>query len=352
MQFGLYTFADIDPASASHGSAAAQRLSELLEEVVLADDVGFDIFGLGEHHRPDYVASAPAIILAAIAMRTKRIRLSSAVTVLSSDDPVRVFQQFATLDALSNGRAEIMAGRGSFIESFPLFGYRLEDYDDLFTEKLDLLLALRDQVIVNWEGTMRTPIHDRGVYPRPVQDKLPIWIAAGGTAQSAVRAGLLGLPLALAIIGGEPSRFAPLFELYRSAAKRAGNDLEELATSINVHGYVAETSQLAKAEFYGPQAEVMNRIGRERGWAPTNMAQFEAAIAPKGAIFAGSPDQVAEKIIANHEIFKFDRFMIQMAIGTIPHLQLMKAIELFAAKVMPQVKQAIGDMKNTPSLAQ
>jgi probable LLM family oxidoreductase len=341
MQFGLYTFADVDPLRAGTGEAPAERLKNLLEEIALADEVGLDVFGLGEHHRPDYVASAPAVILAAAAARTRSIRLSSAVTVLSSDDPVRVFQQFSTLDLLSNGRAEIMAGRGSFIESFPLFGYALEDYDELFSEKLDLLLALRDEVSVTWEGRKRAAIHGRGVYPRPLQEKLPVWIAVGGTPQSVARAGVLGLPLALAIIGGEPARFAPLFTLYRQAAERAGHDPNTLATSINVHGYVAETSQAAGDEWFGPQSEVMNRIGRERGWGPTNRAHFEAARSPSGAAFVGSPAEVVDKILANHALFKFDRFLIQMAIGLMPHGQIMKAIELFGTKVVPEVRKAL-----------
>jgi len=341
MQLGLYTFADVDPALAGSGEAPAERLKNLIEEIELADQVGLDVFGLGEHHRPDYAASAPAVVLAAAAMRTKNIRLTSAVSVLSSDDPVRVFQQFATLDLLSQGRAEIMAGRGSFIESFPLFGYALDDYDALYSEKLDLLLKLRDEVEVTWEGTMRPSIEGRGVYPRPLQEKLPIWIAVGGTPQSVARAGALGLPLALAIIGGEPHRFAPLFNLYRQTAERAGHDAAALPTSINVHGYVAETSQAAGDQWYGAQAEVMNRIGRERGWGPTNRPQFDASRSPRGAIFAGSPAEVTDKILANHALFKFDRFLIQMAIGLMPHHQIMKAIELFGTKVAPEVRKAV-----------
>ncbi|ESY87578.1 luciferase [Mesorhizobium sp. LNHC220B00] len=277
--------------------------------------------------------------LAAAAERSKRIKLTSAVTVLSSDDPVRVFQQFSTLDLLSGGRAEIMAGRGSFIESFPLFGYNLEDYDELFAEKLDLLLAIRDQVKVTWSGNLRAPINDRGVYPRPFQDRLPVWIAIGGTPQSAARAGALGLPLALAIIGGEPARFAPLFDLYREAAKRAGSDPAGLATSINVHGFIAKTTEQAADDFYGPQAEVMNRIGRERGWGPTSRAHFDQSRGPDGALFVGNPEQVAEKIVTQHRVFGNDRFLLQMAIGTMPHAKIMKAIELYGTKVAPMVRK-------------
>jgi probable LLM family oxidoreductase len=342
MELGLYTFADVDPNPAGgKGPEAERRLKNLLEEIELADRVGLDVFGLGEHHRPDYAASAPAVALAAAAVKTKNIRLSSAVTVLSSDDPVRVFQQFSTLDLLSNGRAEIMAGRGSFIESFPLFGYNLEDYDQLFEEKIDLLLAIRDGEHVTWSGELRAPIHGRGVYPRPLQQPLPIWIAVGGTPQSVARAGALGLPVALAIIGGEPHRFAPLFNLYREAARRAGQDSAKLKTSINVHGFVADTTETAADQFYGPQAEVMDRIGRERGWGSTSRAHFDLARGPTGALFLGDPETVAEKIVAHHRIFGNDRFLLQMAIGLMPHGQVMRGIELYGTKVAPLVRKAL-----------
>ncbi len=339
MELGLYTFADVSPVP-GEGVSAHQRLRNLVAEIKLADEVGLDVFGLGEHHRPDYVASAPVVALAAAAEHTKNIRLTSAVSVLSSDDPVRVFQQFATLDLLSGGRAEIMAGRGSFIESFPLFGYDLNHYDTLFAEKLDLLLKIRDAEKVTWTGSLRAPINERGVYPRPYQEKLPIWIAVGGTPQSVVRAAQLDLPLALAIIGGEPARFAPFFELYREAARRAGNDPAKLATSINVHGFVADTTEQAADDFYGPQAEVMNRIGRERGWGPTSRDHFDQSRGPRGALFVGDPETVAEKIVAHHEIFGNDRFLLQMAIGTMPHDKIMKGIELFGTKVAPLVRKA------------
>ncbi|OWV99483.1 LLM class flavin-dependent oxidoreductase [Rhizobium sp. R693] len=342
MELGLYTFADVNPnPNRSKGEEGAERLKHLLEEIELADQVGLDVFGLGEHHRPDYAASAPAVALAAAAVKTKNIRLTSAVTVLSSDDPVRVFQQFATLDLLSNGRAEIMAGRGSFIESFPLFGYNLEDYDQLFEEKLDLLMALRDQETVTWSGELRAPINGRGVYPRPLQDPLPLWIAVGGTPQSVARAGAMGLPVALAIIGGEPRRFAPLFDLYREAARRAGQEGSKLKTSINVHGFIADTTDAAADQFYGPQAEVMNRIGRERGWGPTNRAHFDMSRGPNGALFVGEPELVAEKMIAHHRLFKNDRFLLQMAIGLMPHDQIMRGIELYGTKVAPIVRKAL-----------
>ena len=343
MELGLYTFADVDPNAASgKGPEGARRLKDLIEEIELADQVGLDVFGLGEHHRPDYAASAPAVILAAAAVKTKTIRLTSAVTVLSSDDPVRVYQQFSTLDLLSNGRAEIMAGRGSFIESFPLFGYNLEDYDELFSEKLDLLLAIRDSETVTWsEGTLRAPINGRGVYPRSLQEPLPLWIAVGGTPQSVARAGALGLPVAIAIIGGEPRRFAPLLDLYREAAKRADQDASKLKTSINVHGFIADTTQAAADQFYGPQSVVMNRLGRERGWPATSRAHFDQSRGPHGALFVGDPEVVAEKIIAHHRIFKNDRFLLQMAIGPMPHEQIMRGIELYGTKVAPLVRKAL-----------
>ena len=340
MELGLNTFADVRLKPTS-GNVWHERMQHLLEEIELADQVGLDVFGIGEHHRPDYAASAPAIILAAAAARTKRIRLASAVTVLSSDDPVRVFQQFATLDLISSGRAEIMAGRGSFIESFPLFGYDLGDYDQLFTEKLDLLLKIRENEKVTWSGELRAPINDRGVYPRPYQNPLPVWIAVGGTPQSVVRAGTLGLPLALAIIGGEPARFAPLFELYRESARRAGNDPAKLATSLNVHGFVAESTEKAADDFYEPQSEVMNRIGRERGWGPISRAHFDQARGPRGALFVGDPELVAEKILAMHEIFGNDRFMLQMTVGDVPHDKIMKGIELYGTKVAPMVRHEV-----------
>ncbi|MCA1442851.1 LLM class flavin-dependent oxidoreductase [Ensifer sp. IC4062] len=347
MELGLYTFADVDPKAIDKGAEGRRRLANLLEEIELADRVGLDVFGLGEHHRPDYAASAPAMILAAAASRTSKIRLSSAVTVLSSDDPVRVFQQFSTLDLLSNGRAEIMAGRGSFIESFPLFGQSLDDYDQLFSEKLDLLLAIRESEKVTWSGELRPPIDDRGVYPRPLQDPLPLWIAVGGTPQSVARAGALGLPMALAIIGGEPRRFAPLFDLYREAARRAGQDVAKLKTSINVHGFIADTTEKAADQFYGPQAEVMNRIGRERGWGPTNRAHFDQARSPTGNLFLGDPETVAEKIVVHQKLFRNDRFLLQMAIGLMPHDQIMRGIELYGTKVAPLVREMLAEERQS-----
>jgi probable LLM family oxidoreductase len=344
MELGLYTFADVnpEPAEGQRGIEGAGRIKNLLEEIELADQVGLNVFGLGEHHRPDYVASAPAMLLAAAAARTQNIRLTSAVTVLSSDDPVRVYEQYATLDLISGGRAEIMAGRGSFIESFPLFGYDLDDYDKLFAEKVDLLLAVRENEKVSWSGETRAPISGRGVYPRSLQNPLPVWIAVGGTPQSVARAGYMGLPLALAIIGGEPARFAPLFDLYRQAAEKGGHDPAALKTSINVHGFVADTDQLAKDQFFGPSTEVMNRIGRERGWGPSSRAQYDRSTGADGALFIGDPETLARKIIAHHKIFNNSRFLLQMAIGLMPHDQIMRGIELYGTKVAPIVRDALG----------
>ena len=351
MELGLYTFADVDPNAADKGREGERRLKELLEEIELADQVGLDVFGLGEHHRPDYAASAPAVVLAAAAARTRNIRLSSAVTVLSSDDPVRVFQQFSTIDLISGGRAEIMAGRGSFIESFPLFGYALDDYDKLFEEKLDLLLALNESETVSWNGTTRAPLPGLGVYPRPVHGRLPIWIAVGGTPQLVARAGAYGLPLALAIIGGTPARYAPLFDLYREAARRAGQDAAGLKTSINVHGFIADTTQEAADTFYGPQAAVMNRIGGERGWGPTSRAQFDQSIGPEGHLFLGDPETVARKIVAHQRIFRNDRFLLQMAIGLMPHDRLLRGIELYGTKVAPLVREMLAEEKTAEAPA-
>jgi len=342
MELGIYTFAEATPDPVT-GQAAnpAERLRDLLEEVELADQLGLDVFGVGEHHRPDYTASAPAVILGAAAARTKHIRLTSAVTVLSSDDPVRVFQDFATVDLLSGGRAEIMAGRGSFIESFPLFGYDLEDYDELFAENHDLLLKIRENERVTWAGKHRAPINGLGVYPRPIQNPLPVWIAVGGTPQSLIRAGTLGLPLALAIIGGEPARFAALVDLYREAGARAGHDPSKLRVGINSHGFIAESSRQAADDAYPYYAEVMSRIGRERGWPPTTRSRFEAERSPRGAILVGSPQEVIDKILLEHELFRNDRFLIQFSVGTMPHAKIMRSIELYGGIVAPAVRKAV-----------
>jgi probable LLM family oxidoreductase len=335
VQLGIYTFGEVTTDAVT----PAERLRDLLEEIALADEAGLDVFGVGEHHRPDFSVSAPAVVLGAAAARTSRIRLTSAVSVISSDDPVRVFQQFATLDLLSGGRAEIMAGRGSFIESFPLFGYDLDDYDELFEEKLELLLALRDSPRVTWQGRHRAPLHDLAVYPRPLQDPLPVWVAVGGTPASVVRAGVLGLPMALAIIGGEPERFVPFAQLHRRAALEAGHG--RLPLSINSHGFVARTSQEAANEAFPAFKATMDRIGRERGWPPMTRAQFEASLGLHGANLVGSPQQVAEKILFQHELFGHDRFLIQLSVGTLPHRSLMRAIELFATEVAPVVRREL-----------
>jgi probable LLM family oxidoreductase len=340
MQFGVYTFVETkrDPDT-GRPIDVAQTFADLLEEIELADRVGLDVFGLGEHHRPDYAVSSPAVVLAAAAARTKNIRLTSAVTVLSSDDPVRVYQDFATLDLISGGRAELMVGRGSFIESFPLFGYSLDDYDELFAEKLDLLLKIRDSERVTWSGRHRPALSGQGVYPRALQQELPIWIAVGGTPQSVARAGALGLPLALAIIGGEPERFAPLVQLYRDAGQRARVDPVRLALGINGHGFIADASQEAADVFFPPYADAMTRIGRERGWPPATRAQFDNARTLRGALAVGSPDEVIEKILFQHEIFGHQRYLMQMRIGIMPHEAIMRSIELLGTRVAPAVRE-------------
>jgi probable LLM family oxidoreductase len=335
VDLGIYTFAELT----SDEIGPQQRLRDLVEEIELADQVGLDVFGVGEHHRPDFVVSAPAVVLAAAAERTERIRLTSAVSVLSSDDPVRVFQDFATLDLLSGGRAEIMAGRGSFVESFPLFGYDLNDYDELFAEKLELLLAVRESEHVTWSGSHRAPIDDRGVYPRPLQEPLPVWVAVGGSPQSAIRAGALGLPMALAIIGGLPERFVPFAELHRRAGTELGHG--RLPLSINSHGFIAETSQQALDESFPYVAAMMDKIGRERGWPSHTRADYDAAATVRGANFVGSPAQIVEKILFQHELFGHDRFLVQFSVGTMPHDRIMRSIELFGTEVAPVVRREL-----------
>ena len=335
MELGVYTFAEL-----RGGKPADARLREVLEEAEAAERAGLDVFGVGEHHRPDFAVSAPAVVLAAVAARTSRMRLTSAVSVISSDDPVRVFQEFATLDGLSNGRAEIMAGRGSFIESFPLFGYDLGLYDELFAEKLELLLELRASEHVTWSGAHRAAIPGLGVYPRPVQEPLPVWVAVGGNPESAVRAGSLGLPMALAIIGGQPERFMPFAQLHREAARRAGHEPPP-ALSINSHAYVAETAEEAATDFYGPYTTMMNAIGRERGWRPLARPDFDALRTLRGALVVGSPDEVVEKILFQHELFGHTRFAGQMSIGDIAHEKVLRSIELFGTEVAPRVREAV-----------
>jgi len=315
-------------------------MRNLLEEARLADELGLSVFAIGEHHRPDYLVSSPATALAAIAAQTSRIRLSSAVSVLSSDDPVRVFQQFAHVDLISNGRAEVMAGRGSFIESFPLFGFDLNDYDDLFAEKLELLLAIRDQNPVSWRGRHRPPLEHATVWPRPVQDPLPIWVAVGGTPESVVRAARLGLPLTLAIIGGQTYRFKPFAELYRRVWQEAGH-AHPPQLAINTHAFVAPTEAEADAAFAATYLHGMNRIGRERGWPPSGRAEYDALKSPRGPLTLGSVEQVAEKIVGFHEMFHPDRYLAHISIGAVDHADVMRAIELFGSAVVPRVREEL-----------
>ncbi len=341
MELGIYTFAErtTDPSTGETVSAQ-QRLRDLIEEIELADHLGLDVFGIGEHHRPDFVVSAPAIVLAAAGERTRNIRLTSAVNVISSDDPVRVFQDFATLDLLTGGRAEIMAGRGSFTESFPLFGYDMNDYDSLFEEKLLMLLELRESEKITWRGRHRPSVQDRGVYPRPLQNPLPVWLAVGGNPRSAVRAGTLGLPMALAIIGGEPERFAPFAHLYREAAASAGWDPAP-GLSINSHGYIAENAQQAIDESFPYVAVTMNKIGRERGWAPLTHQEYSNGASLRGANFVGTPQQVIDKILFQYDIFHHDRFLVQFSVGTMPHDKVMRSIELYGTEVAPAVRDEL-----------
>jgi probable LLM family oxidoreductase len=346
MELGLATFADLSP-----GVTPEQRMRNLLEEAQLADELGLDVFALGEHHREDYLVSSPVTVLAAIAAKTERIRLSSAVTVLSSDDPVRVFQQFAELDLLSGGRAEIMAGRGSFTESFPLFGYDLDDYDELYAEKLELLLAIRDSERVTWSGRHRAPLEQALVWPRPLQDPLPIWVAVGGTPQSVVRAAALGLPLTIAIIGGQPARFAPLVDLYRRAWEASGHEMSAMRLAINSHAFIGETSDAADAAFAEPYLAVMNRIGRERGWPPSGRPEYDALRSPHGALAVGSPEQVAEKLIYEYELFGHDRYLAHISLGAVEHRDVMRAIEMFGTEVVPVVRAEVARRQPVAGLA-
>ena len=349
MEIGIYSFAEVPLDPHTGGPVdTGRRLRDLLEEIELADQVGLDVFGVGEHHRPDYSVSTPAVVLAAAASRTRRIRLTSAVSVVSSDDPVRVCQDFTTLDLISGGRAEIMVGRGSFIESFPLFGYDLDDYDELFAEKLDLLLQLRDAERLAWSGKYRAPVPSVVVYPRP-ERRLPVWIAVGGASQSAARAGALGLPMALAIIGGMPERFVPFVELHREAARAGGHDPVPLL-SINSHGWIARDSQQAADEAYPPFAETMTRIGRERHWPPTTRERFEAERGPRGALLVGSPQQVIDKILFEHELFGNERFLMQLTVGPMPHDTVLRAIELLGTEVAPVIRRETANRSNPPLL--
>ena len=336
MELGVFSFGDL-PQDGS--LSPRQRLNDLLEEAELADQVGLDVFGAGEHHRADYPLSAPAVFLAAASQRTKRVRLTSAVTVLSSDDPVRVLEEFATVDNLSGGRAEIIAGRGSFVESFPLFGYDLNDYESLFEEKLALLVRLRDEERVTWFGHHRAALKDATVYPRPAQDRLPIWVGVGGTPRSVVRAAARGLPMALAIIGGDPRRFKPFADLYREASREAGHDPSGIPMAVTGIGYVAPTSQQAADEFFPSHKASFDQIGRERGWGSTSRAQYDAAVGLHGALHVGSPRQVADRLLMARELFDNSRFIVSMPRGSLSHAQVMRSIELLGTEVAPVLRR-------------
>jgi len=341
MEIGVDSFAAALDDTGVLGTPS-DRMRDLLEEIEHADQLGLDVFGVGEHHRKEFLDSAPAVILAAAAARTKRIRLTSAVAVLSAVDPVRLFQQFATLDLISQGRAEMVVGRGSFIEAFPLFGLNLEDYDSLFSEKLDLLLNIRDNEQVHWSGRHRAALTGQGVYPRPVQDPLPIWLGVGGTPGSFVRAGALGLPLMVAIIGGETRRFRPLVDLYWEAGRRAGVSRDRLKVGVHSLGYVAATAQEAADDFYPGYARAINSIGKERGWGPMSRAQFDAQLTPNGALLVGTPDEVAAKILRHSEALGgISRMTFMMNASSLPHLKLMTAIELIAGRVAPVLRQEL-----------
>jgi probable LLM family oxidoreductase len=342
MQIGIDSFAGVlkeDGDGRKITSAEALRL--LIDRIAHADEVGLDVFGVGEHHRPDFLDSATAVILAAAAARTERIRLTSAVTVLSAADPVRIFEQFSTLDLISNGRAEMVVGRGSFTEAFPLFGLRLQDYDSLFAENLELLLEIQEHEHVRWSGKHRAPLTGQGVYPRPAQERLPIWLGVGGTPQSFVRAGTLGLPLMVAIIGGQTHRFRPLVDLYREAGARAGHPAERLKVGLHSLGYVADTSRQARDEAFPGYARTFTDVGRERGWPPVTRAHFDAQVGPEGALLIGGPDEIAEKILRHGEALGgIDRVTLQMDVAMLPHSKLMRAIELLGSRVAPAVREA------------
>lgn len=340
MELGIYTFVENTPlAETGKPLRPADRLEVLMQEAEIADKFGLDVFAIGEHHREEYVSSAPSVILGAIASRTHNIKLSSAVTVLGSEEPVRVFQQYATLDLLSKGRAEIMVGRGSFIESFPLFGYDLQNYEELFEEKLQQLLAIRDSEVLNWKGKHTPDVDGRGVYPRPYQNEIPIWRAVGGTPKSAYQAGELGLPMAIAIIGGYPEQFNPMVEIYKRGAEDAG--VEPQPVSINSHGFIAETREKAIDIAFPAFKTQMDKIGRERGWSPMTREQFEASCELKGANAVGSPQDIIDKILYQYKIFGHSRFLLQMSVGSIPHNDLIRSVELFAKEVAPVVREEL-----------
>lgn len=337
MELGITTFAETYPDPVTgHLISHGERLRQVLDEVALAEEVGLDVYGVGEHHRADFASSAPVVVLAAAAGVTRRIRLTPAVTVLSSDDPVRVFQQFATLDLVSDGRAELLVGRGSFVESFPLFGYALSDYDDLFAEKLDLLLQIRDNERVTWSGKFRPALNDQPIYPRPQQNPFPIWVAVGGTPASVVRAGRRGLPLAVAIIGGDPARFSALTDLYRRTLSAHGYDPKAVPVAVHAHGIVGD--ERVADDYYPAYASAMTEIGRERGWGPMTRSQFDWMRAPEGSLVVGDPDTVADKILRWKKLLGIERFMLHISVGTLPHDQVMRSIELLGTKVAPRVR--------------
>jgi len=343
MQVGIDSFAAAFDDS-SLAVSPPDRLRQLIEQIEHADQVGLDAFGVGEHHRKEFLDSAPTVILGAAAARTQRIRLTSAVTVLSAADPVRVFQNFATLDLLSQGRAEMIVGRGSSIEAFPLFGYRLEDYDSLFAEKLDLLLKIRENENVHWSGKYRPALTGQGVYPRPVQNPLPIWLGVVGTPQSFARAGALGLPLMVAIIGGEPRRFRPLIDLYRETGKQHGYKADRLRVGVHAPGYVAQTTQEAADDFFPGYAKAVTKVGKERGWPAMTRASFDAERTPQGALMIGSPDEVVDKILRHSEALGgISRISFQMNAASLPHVKLMRAIELIGTRVAPALHAALED---------
>ncbi len=343
MQIGVDSFGAVISGPATGISlSAVQRMQNLLEEIVLADQVGLDVFGIGEHHRSEFVDSAPVVILAAAATRTKDIRLTSAVTVLSAADPVRVFQEFATLDLISHGRAEIVAGRGSSVEAYPLFGFDLDDYDSLFSEKLDLLLKIRENTHVRWIGKHRPALTGQAVYPRPLQNPLPIWIGVGGTPASFVRAGTLGLPLMVAIIGGEPKRFRPLIDLYREAGRRAGHRTERLVVGLHAIGFLGDTTEQAAEDFYPGYAHTFTEIGKERGWPPTTRPQFDALRGPTGALLIGDAEIVAQKILYVNEVLGgLGRITFQMGVSALPHQKMLRSIELLGTRVAPLVRRKL-----------
>ena len=343
MQIGVDSFAAAisDPASGLT-LEPVERMQHLLEEMELADQTGLDVFGIGEHHRDEFLDSAPTVILAAAATRTKTIRLTSAVTVLSAADPVRVFQEFATLDLISHGRAEIVAGRGSFVDAYPLFGLRLEDYDSLFSEKLDLLLKIRENTHVRWSGKHRAPLTGQAIYPRPLQNPLPIWVGVGGTPASFARAGMLGLPLMVAIIGGQPARFRPLIDLYREAGRRAGHSPEKLSVGLHSIGFLGDTTEQAADDFYPGYAHTFTEIGKERGWPPTTRAQFNAVRGPTGALLIGDAETVTEKILyVNEALGGISRITFQMGVSTLPHQKMLRAIEILGTRVAPLVRKEL-----------